>query len=220
HSYSTATVVSHNDNSAINNKYAGGFCGFNTHNGVIENCYATGDVSCTGPASVVGGSWGRSNVGGFCGVNGAWWESGPGYISDCYATGDVYGQTRSVGGFVGVNYDGSTISDCYATGTAKAGWELVGGFIGVNTIQDDGGNNPPVSTVTNCYATGSVSGTEIYTGGLVGCNYGQISNCHSSASISGHNGAGGLTACNESGASVTNCYSIGSVSGTGLDVGG
>ena len=76
-------------------------------------------------------------------------------------------------------------------------------------------------SISNCYSTGSVSGTD-YVGGLVGfMDYGSISNCYSTGSVSGSSGydcAGGLVGRIWCG-SISNCYSTGSVSGTD-DVGG
>jgi hypothetical protein len=75
-------------------------------------------------------------------------------------------------------------------------------------------------TITNCYSTGSVSGT-ISVGGLVGeTNFeSMITNSYSAGSVTGnYNSVGGLVGGNEG--TITNCYSTGSVSGTYDAVGG
>ncbi|MBN2588593.1 MAG: hypothetical protein JXA96_01930, partial [Sedimentisphaerales bacterium] len=72
-------------------------------------------------------------------------------------------------------------------------------------------------TVTNCYSTGTVSGDD-YIGGLVGYNYGTVINCYSSGTVSGNKEVGGLVGESKDGI-ITNCYSTGTVSGY-WDVGG
>jgi hypothetical protein len=70
-------------------------------------------------------------------------------------------------------------------------------------------------TISNCYSTGTVSGSNYSwcVGGLVGYNYyGSISNCYSTGTVSGYCEVGGLVGVNEYG-SISNCYSTGSVSG-------
>jgi len=64
--------------------------------------------------------------------------------------------------------------------------------------------------ITNCYSTGSVSGSSCV-GGLVGGNDGTIINCHSSSSVSGGMYIGGLVQYN--GGTIINCYSTGTVVG-------
>jgi len=72
--------------------------------------------------------------------------------------------------------------------------------------------------VSNCYAKDtSISGTGWGVGGLVGANWGTITNCYSSGSVSGTADVGGLVG--HSFDTITNCYSAASVSG-GYTVGG
>jgi len=73
-------------------------------------------------------------------------------------------------------------------------------------------------TITRTHSTGTVSGMESV-GGLVGFNSedGVINDCYSNAAVSGERAVGGLVGRNWQG-SVTDCYSIGSVSWTGLDL--
>jgi hypothetical protein len=73
-------------------------------------------------------------------------------------------------------------------------------------------------TITNCYSTGSVSGDQSV-GGLVGWNDGgTINNCYFTGSTSGNAGVGGLAGDNRG--TITDCYSTGSVSGKEDGVGG
>lgn len=125
----------------------GGGWSYGTH---IQRCYATGDVTSTGPG-----------VGGLVGV--AW---GP--IEESYATGNCSGLNR-VGGLCGViigsgynpNITGSA-TNCYATGSVvSSAHEKVGGLVGWL----NGGQ------ITDCHAIGLVNedaGTGTNIGGLLG----------------------------------------------------
>ncbi|MHC4573334.1 MAG: GLUG motif-containing protein [Planctomycetota bacterium] len=138
--------------------------------------------------------------------------------------GNVYTTRRFIGVFDG---NGHTISnftysttDGYYTGVfgdVGTGAEIKGlGLIDPNV---DGGTRGYVGslvarlgngTITNCYTEGgSVSGAT-NVGGLVGHSSGTISNCYSSASVSGGDVVGGLVG---SGGGISNCYSTASVSG-------
>jgi len=67
--------------------------------------------------------------------------------------------------------------------------------------------------VTGCYVTGSVSGTGTSgVGGLVGENVFNVNNCYSTASVSGNEQVGGLVGRN--GDTVSNSYSTSSVTGS------
>ncbi len=71
-------------------------------------------------------------------------------------------------------------------------------------------------TITECHSTGSVTGGWDV-GGLVGSNSGTITECYSTGSVTGGWDVGGLVGSNSG--TITNCYSTGSV--TGMDyVGG
>ena len=72
-------------------------------------------------------------------------------------------------------------------------------------------------TISACYSTGSVSGS-YDAGGLVGYNYGAISACYSTGSVTGDDAVGGLVGANEDG-SIVACYSTGSITGN-HEVGG
>jgi hypothetical protein len=74
------------------------------------------------------------------------------------------------------------------------------------------------SAITNCYSTASVSGTTNI-GGLVGYNGqdSEVKNCYSEGSVSGDANVGGLVGRNEW--DLIKCYSTGSVSGSS-NVGG
>jgi hypothetical protein len=83
----------------------------------------------------------------------------------------------------------------------------IGGMMGENR-----------GAITNCYSTGNVRGEDCV-GGLVGVNdNGPITNCYSISNIAGKDFVGGLTG--SSNWTLTDCYSMGRVSGTGDFIGG
>jgi hypothetical protein len=132
-----------------------------------------------------------------------WFDSGT--ITNCYVEGGSVSGRYNVGGLVGYNEDG-TISNCYATGSVF-GDQYVGGLVGYNE-----------NTIVDCYTSGNVTGS--YTvGGLCGKSAGphhgtgqsRIHNCFSKATVTGNTLIGGLIG--HSGATVTGCYSTGTVIG-------
>ena len=66
-------------------------------------------------------------------------------------------------------------------------------------------------SVSNCYSTASVSGGS-GVGGLVVVNVGCISNCYSTGNVNGADYVGGLVGWNQAG-NISNCYSTGNVRG-------
>ena len=120
---------------------------------------------------------------------------------------DITGK-GAVGGLVGTNT--GSVSNCYATGSVTAKDEQAGGLVGTNT-----------GSVEQSYATVSVTAEKEQAGGLVGRNEGSVENCYATGSvIAKDEQAGGLVGRNDgAGASVTRCYSTGSVSG-GEQIGG
>ncbi len=105
---STGTTVSYSGE-------VGGFVGLANNQLIIEQCFATGNVT---------GSPYSDYVGGFAGNN-------AGNIYNCYATGNVSGRER-VGGFQGYHgHSGfsTTVQNCYSIGT-PTGTSYVGGFTG------------------------------------------------------------------------------------------
>lgn len=68
--------------------------------------------------------------------------------------------------------------------------------------------------ISNCYSTGSVSGGN-FSAGLVGSNYGgTISDSYSACDVQGTNLAGGLVGRNLDGGVITDCHATGTVAGT------
>ena len=91
-------------------------------------------------------------------------------------------------------------------------------IIGENRVGGIAGRN--YGTISNCYSSGSVSGTGDYVGGMVGDNYyGTVINCYSTGLVSGTwDYVGGLVGVNDG--TVTNCYSTASASSADYRVGG
>jgi len=81
------------------------------------------------------------------------------------------------------------------------------------------GNNYDYGTVTNCYATTSVSG-DWAVGGLVGLNDGMVTDCYATGGVYGDNEVGGLAGRNDQDdGTISNCYSSGNVEGN-TNIGG
>jgi hypothetical protein len=87
----------------------------------------------------------------------------------------------------------------------------------VSGFQDVGGLvGYNYGTISNCYSTGTVSGIDgsAYTGGLAGYNYGTISNCYSTGTVSGIDGSAYTGGlAGYNYGTISNCYSTGTVSG-------
>jgi len=131
---------------------AGGMIG-DCLDGIINNCYATGDVTANRNPYTPNDNYG---VGGFCGgfTNTV--------VSQCYATGNV-AAGEYAGGFAASTGD-SILTDCYARGTVgkhvvEANGNHMGSFIG---FAFDG------AKIVNCYATGLVTSTSSLISGFFG----------------------------------------------------
>jgi hypothetical protein len=124
----------------------------------------------------------------------------------------------------------AVINQPYSSYIGLFGYVGYGGQIrnlGVENINVTGGDyvgglvGDNYGTLTACYVTGSVTttGTGRNVGGLVGYNnYGSISDCSAAGVVSGYVEVGGLVGWNEHG-TLTACYATGSVSGN-FEVGG
>ena len=200
--------------------------------GIIQNCYNTGDVACTGgscgglvgfcgTSTLLTNCYNTGNViangdcGGLTGYN-------YGEISNCYNTGNVTcnNEDYSVGGITGGN--GGTIENSYNTGNVT-GIQTVGGIAGYSSD-----NLINEALIRNCYNTGTVtvnSGDIAYAGGIAGyasaTGYNSsIESCYNTGDII-FNGktiyAGGVVGYNTSAShsdkvsGITNCYNVGNI---------
>lgn len=182
--------------SGDNSRYLGGLAGCNNE-GIIINCYMSGEVTSED---------GSAGIGGIVGYNAY------GSISNCYANSTVTGGSplHGLGGLVGANDD--KISNCYAKGSVTGGDESrsLGGLVGCNLSFD--------ATVINCYTSVSVTGGDYseYLGGLIGQNNGTVKNCDACGSVAADrysDSLGGLVGKNLD--EIRNCYATGVVIGGG-----
>jgi hypothetical protein len=129
-----------------------------------------------------------------------------GRISGCYVHGCSVSGRAVVGGLAG--YSNAAISNCHAVGMIDVSGQQAGGLVGLN-----------VGNISKCYSISVVTG-DGHVGALVGSNFGHgltITYCYSTGSVAGER-AGGLVGSNRSG--ISNCYSTASVTGVGYSAGG
>jgi len=187
------------------NQQIGGFVGYFGRTGLIENCYANGTAKAYSYYGLVGGFVGYINNGD---------------IVNCYSSGDVTTIDLFAGGFVGYGDAGdySHITKCYSTGNVY-GRRYLGGF----AAQYDG-------KITYSYATGTVDGSydgeyghtdvDIHFAGFVAyIGYsGHIENSFTLSDVKGFNYVCGFTGVNLG--YIENCYSSGTLTGTGTGLSG
>jgi hypothetical protein len=142
--------------SRINYTYAGGVAGVN--NGTIENCYVTGEVTCTGG---IGG-----NAGGIAGRN-----DSDGIIQNCYTTAKIKA-TGSAGGVVG-NNNGGKIINCVALNErveTENNASVLGRVVGSNsgTLENNRARHPGM---TLTYSGGATKTPDSNLNGVDGLNF-------------------------------------------------
>lgn len=215
-----------NINLTANGGNSGGLLGV-LNSGTVSNSYATGTIN----AGTTGG------VGGLVGV------VSTGTVSNSYAEMNVTAGANS-GGLVGYMTVGGTITGSHATGVIHGSGGAIGGLVGgnnggtINTSYSGGtvimtsGNfvgglvgNSPSGSITNSYSYATVIGTgSTYVAGLVG-NLGSagigatLTNSYSSGSVSGGSVIGGLVGNRFALASITNSFWDTTTSGQSTGVG-
>ena len=235
------------DAEIIGRQDIGALIGKSVNSSTIDNCYATGTVTCNYntvgvligslDSSIISNCYATGTASGPYNSGGLIGSSVASSIDNCYASTTVNGPTKS-GGLLG-GLHSSTLSNSYATGNVS-GTSNIGGLAGsardVSSINNcyatgnaSGSDNvgglfgQSVSTVdiTNSYCIGSVSGTE-YVGGLVGYSRYSvaISNCYATGTVSGDSEVAGLVGFLLDDSSITNSYATGDVSGTLYEYGG
>ena len=152
--------------------------------GTVDNCYVTGQVSCTDKYGHSGGL-----------VEWSWTGS---IIKNSYSTARVSGNYYS-GGLVSGMYK-ATVENSYSSGSVSTVDSEAGGLVASMSR----------GVIRQSYATGSVSGN-YYVGGLVGLVNTEsiIENCYSSGSVSAFGIGGGLVGDLRD--KIKNSYSSGSV---------
>ncbi|KAK2139167.1 hypothetical protein LSH36_1983g00004 [Paralvinella palmiformis] len=216
-------------NTGNNTDNTGGLVGLQY--GDINNSHTTSNVLSTTRNNSIGGLVGTQ-------------ENGD--ITNSYAMGNVKAtgiNSNHIGGLVGCLQSG-TITNSYAMGNVKAtgiNSNHIGGLVGhlqSGTITNSyatgevisrgpdsesiGGlvGNQASGKIVDSYATGKVSGRS-YTGGLVGRQWhgATISNSYATGMVSGiEKNIGGLTGWQND--AITNSYAAGMVSSTGNNIGG
>lgn len=134
-------------------------------------------------------------------------------ISNCYTTGTVStaaGNNRC-GGLIGIIAGAITVTSCYSTCSVTTGSN------GAGLI----GEVRAGASVSRCYATGNVHTSTGYSGGLVGYTEAPLSDCFARGNVTCTSPflVGGLVGYS-SGGTITNCYSTGTVPGSGSWIGG
>ena len=204
------------------NVYAGGIAGYISSNGMITNCYSTGDVNAIVDAKDCSKYAYAGGIAGYLGGN----------INGCYSTGEITASANDIydsysysyaGGISGNVSSNASITGCYSTGNVLAtatGYKYtysyaggIAGSIGSNVV------------ITNCYATGNVTATSdntynyslsAYAGGIVGIAYSEssVSNCYTTGSVTasctGDKAYAGGIAGSSSG-SLISCYVMGDI---------
>ena len=154
--------------------------------GTVDNCYVTGQVSCTDKYGHSGGlvewSWTGSiikNSYSTARVSGNYYSGGlvsgmyNATVENSYSSGSVSTVDSEAGGLV-ARMSSGVIRQSYATGSVSGNY-YVGGLVGLV-------NNNPESIIENCYSSGSVSAFGM-AGGLVGDLRDKIKNSYSSGSV-------------------------------------
>ncbi len=146
------------------------------------------------------------------------WNSGAGWTpignSTTNFTGSYDGQGHTINGLYINNSTSFTGPFGYSSGTIS---NLGVINVNITTGSSDvGGLAGYAKTVSNCYSTGSVTGTQ-YVGGLIGLHSGgTLSNSYSSCTVTATSQGGGLVGRNYS-SPIQNCYSLGNVSYASFD---
>ena len=195
--YTGITVTGDVKSTSSSAKYTGGIIGYTLKS--LSNAMYSGTVT------------GKSYVGGIVG-------STSNNISSANASGSVSGSTM-VGGICGEAWSDASLSNCYSRCDVTATGDYVGGILGTGIVD-----------IIHCSSFGSVSGAS-YVGGVIGGHTNEINNQNnlilysyfskksqtSSSSISTYDEVGELAFKNKS---ISNCYAVGNVTGTGNYVGG
>ena len=187
--------------SPVSYQYMGGLIGRNI-SGQIRNCHFNGTLNSNSGAY----------TGGIVGLNGTIeydnfsLPNPPGdKIMYCTASGQISGGDYT-GGIAGCQV-GARLSHCESTCTVTGG-DRIGGLAGCSVY----------ASIIACCSSGEVNGEE-YVGGLTGLDWHcDTRESYASGHVAGGGRVGGLTG--HSLGTLTNCYAIGSVTGTDSYVGG
>ncbi len=210
------------------NVFVGGIVGYSSE-GIITNCYNTGNVSAyadTNLSSVAcaGGivGYSKSNIVN-CSNTGSVSAKASSSTDGCWAyAGGIAGTNASVISYCnnkgGLSAVASTSSDLSSNIVSVCAWSYVGGITGEN-----------YGTITNCNNTGIVnaysnsnktySSAECIAGGIAGRSAATIHNCYNTGDVGADASSpnpeiklGGIAGFNYYDGDISNCYNTGRVS--------
>ena len=209
----TGIIVGYNNGGTISNcntsgaikdsSTVGGIAGYNYKNGNISDCKSS---------YIIDESVGYSYVGGIVGIT-------YGNITNCIFTGTLENVDCKYLGGIAAYVTAGDIINCGNLSDISSNYAYyIGGIIGQAESN--------ASSINKCYNKGNITssgyGNGFYIGGLIGDNNSQVENCFSIGNILSNNSApssawinvSGLIGNNDSNKYVTNCYCIGTVTGT------
>ena len=174
-----------------------------TTSGRIENCEFEGEIGESGNKAS------NTAVGGIVGYNHG------SKVTGCHFTGKITREnTEYVGGIVGQNVGNNTvIENCHNEGAISISGNLAGKAGGI------AGFNNNLAQIVNCHNSGTVNAAENakLIGGITGVNNSKLERCYNTGSIKSVNSgyAGGISGQNNgSGGTISECYNVGTVTGT------
>ncbi len=197
----------------------GGIAGY-INNGTVENCSNEAKITANGINQEAAG-----------GISGYLYGDN-GKVINCFNTGEINATSSNnyarAGGIIGYTFTDTVqkniIANCYNTGniTGSSGHSVsgkIGGYVGgiIGTQSENILINAYNAGIVKGIATGVSAGT---VGGIIGDQKGEIYNSYNTAQIiyqgNNENGAvGGIAGYVRNGSIAKNCYTTGSVSGTG-----
>ena len=202
--YNTGDIVAISDKSVSSSPTAG-LTAFYTPGSKYTDCWNSGSI--ISPSTYSGG------IAGYYKQKPT--EDEPLVISGCYNTGDIVATGNQGGGIIASASDYVKIDNCYNTGDIEGGFGL-GGIAG----RLDGAN----AVITNSWNSGKITTEKNRAGGISGYGFkGVVENCFNVGDVASSNtnpgtngstsgyGIGGLAG--QGGASFTNCYNTGTVTG-------
>ena len=192
--------------SAVSSSPTAGLFTFYCPNSYYENCFNTGTV-ISQKNVYTGGVFGYYKQ--------APNAANPTVVKKCYNTGDIIAAGNQGGGIFGYCNNYMTVDSCYNEGPISGGFGL-GGIAGCLY--------GAFSTMTNCWNAGDISTSTNRAGGIVGytntksvvtdCyNIGNISTSSTTQGVTSTSGYGIGGVAGQGGASFTNCYNVGKVTG-------
>ena len=219
-----------------NTQKTGGFVGYASAAAAFTGCSATGNVNTE--YTYAGGFAGQAENASFTNCS----------YSSKKLESSVSGNAATCGGFVGMAYSGASFTGCYVSGATVnvPSGGRTGGFAGQLGYSSTGGNN---ITVTDCYVQNTSVTGAVNTGGFVGVqydpvsrsyvqggtvtakgnycggftafdNHGDLNYCYTTATVEGgsYSPVGGFAGVLYN-VQAFNCYSAGSVTGSGTNRG-